>query len=46
MSRSIFGSNLPPGCSMNDIERAFGDQPLLDEIFEAQGNLTDAEKET
>ena len=40
---SIFGWSLPPGCSMNDIERAFGDQPLIDEIFE-QHNLNEAEK--
>ena len=45
MTHSIFGWDLPPGCTMNDIERAYGDQPLLDEIFEAQGNLTNEEKE-
>ena len=44
MSHGIFGWSLPPGCTMNDIERAYGDQPLLDEIFEAHGNLTDDEK--
>ena len=43
MSRSIFGWDLPPGCSMNDIERAYGDQPLMDEIFEQQ-NLNEDEK--
>jgi len=43
MSRSIFGWDLPPGCTMNDIERAFGDPPLLDEIFEDQ-NLNEEEK--
>lgn len=36
MSRSIFGWDLPPGCTMGDIERAFGDPPLMDEIFEHQ----------
>jgi len=46
MGHSIFGWDLPPGCTMNDIERAYGDQPLLDEIFESQGNLTDEEKKT
>jgi len=46
MGHSIFGWSLPPGCTMNDIERAYGDQPLFDEIFEAQGNLTDEEKQT
>jgi hypothetical protein len=30
---------------MNDIERAYGDQPLLDEMFETHGNLTDEEKQ-
>lgn len=43
MTRSIFGWDLPPGCSMNDIERAFGDPPLLDEIFEQQ-NLNEGER--
>lgn len=36
MGTSIFGWDLPPGCTMNDIERAYGDQPLMDEIFAAQ----------
>lgn len=43
MSRNIFGWDLPPGCSMGDIERAYGDQPLMDEIFEQQ-NLSESEK--
>lgn len=43
MTRSIFGWDLPPGCTMNDIERAFGEPPLFDEIFE-QNNLNEAEK--
>ena len=45
MSRSIFGWDLPPGCTMNDIENAFGDPPLLDEIFEQQ-NLNEDERKT
>ena len=43
MSDSIFGWSLPPGCSMRDIDEAFGDPPLLDEIFEAN-NLNDDER--
>ena len=44
MERSgIFGWSLPPGCSMNDIDRAYGDPPLMDEIFEQQ-NLNEDEK--
>ncbi len=43
MERNIFGWSLPPGCTMNDIDRTYGDQPLLDEIFEQQ-NLNEEEK--
>lgn len=38
-----FGWDLPPGCSMNDIERAFGDQPNLQETFESQEKMSEAE---
>lgn len=37
-----FGWDLPPGCTMADIDRAFGDQPTFTEDFEAK--LTDEEK--
>lgn len=42
MGRSIFGSNLPPGCTTGDISRAFGDRPEIVEIFKAahKGKLT------
>lgn len=33
---SKFGWSLPPGCSMNDIDQAFGDQPTYLEVFEGQ----------
>lgn len=41
-----FGWSLPPGCTMADIDRAFGDQPTMLEAFEvAEGNkLSEEEK--
>ena len=47
MGHSIFGWDLPPGCSMADIDHAFGDQPTMLEVFEGQhkGKLTPQEQE-
>ena len=45
MGHSIFGWSLPPGCTMNDIERAYGDQPSFTEEFEIQNKLTSEETE-
>jgi len=41
-----FGWSLPPGCTMNDIERAYGDQPTMLEIYEMQegGNLDEEQQ--
>ena len=39
-----FGWSLPPGCSMNDIDAAYGDQPTPAEVFYDHGKLTEDEK--
>jgi len=43
---SKFGWSLPPGCTMNDIDRAFGDQPTMLEVFESSegDKLTEDDK--
>ena len=45
---SKFGWSLPPGCTMADIDRAFGDDSTLLEVFESQErkNLTPEEIKT
>lgn len=48
MSRSIFGWDLPPGCTMKDIDDAFGDKPdpIVDGFIEDKSaNLTKEELE-
>ena len=41
-----FGWSLPPGCTMGDIDRAFGDQPTMLEVFESSegDKLTEDDK--
>ena len=41
------GSNLPPGCTSADIERAFGERPDILEAFKAahKGKLTSLQEE-